>query len=178
MLFDFKDQKEPDSFTGLPGSSNIYISSQDKYLGNALKNCDFSKDIHYTSNGRFSFTDLIIHQAKRLGSANIICSSFNISTIAARKLLRAQDCGLFLSMRIILNKNKRSNFKEACNMIEGSFDVRYTNIHAKVAVLWNPNRFLTIVTSGNLSSNNNIERGVISFSKENFDFDRNWLNII
>lgn len=176
MLFDKKDDKpKKDNFNKFINNHSAYfISSQNDYLSKQLKYYNLSKTndvIHFTSNGRFALHDIIIFYADRLKQADVIVSSFNLSVEAARKFIRAWDFGKFKSLRFILNMQKRSNFIKALRMIDGKFPVKFMNIHAKVALIWNEEYNITVITSGNLSSNNNIERGMIFFDKQTFDFD-------
>jgi len=176
MLFDSeKEPKERDTLNKFTNNHSAYfISSQNDYLSKHLKHFDLSKTndvIHFTSNGRFALHDIIIFYADRLKQADVIVSSFNLSVEAARKFIRAWDFGKFKSLRFILNMQKRSNFIKALRMVDGKFPIKFMNIHAKVALIWNEDYHITVITSGNLSSNNNIERGMIFFDKQTFDFD-------
>jgi len=156
-----------------------FISSQDDYLSKQLRGIDFTdkdKTWHFTSNGRFALHDILIHIAARMEAMECIGTSFNLSVIAAKLFIRAWDTGLFKSLSFILNAQKRHNFDDAVKLIEGKFPMVFTSIHAKVGLLWNENTFITVVTSGNLSNNNNIERGFISTSKDVFYFDKMWID--
>ncbi|MEA1971978.1 MAG: hypothetical protein U9N34_01575 [Candidatus Cloacimonadota bacterium] len=158
--------------------SNCFISSADEYLHKQLKEYDETKTIHFTSNGRFALHDIIIYYARQYGPVNCIVSSFNISVPAARKFIRAWDNGLFAQIQFILNIQKRSNFMNAIRLLDSKFNIVFTSIHAKVAVIYTKNKHITVINSGNLSSNQNIERGFVSFDKETFNFDYKWLNNI
>lgn len=181
MLFD--TQKEiSSSFSNSLLSMNhpaAYLGSQDDYLSKYLKEIDWKerdKTYHFTSNGRFALHDILIHIAARTENPECIVSSFNLSEIAAKLFIRAFDKGIFKSLAFILNAQKKSNFADAVKLIDGKFPMVFTNIHAKVGLIWNDYRFVTVVTSGNLSSNGNVERGFISTSKEVFDFDKKWID--
>jgi len=160
-------------------SDSGFISSADDYLSKYVREinlADADKTFHFTSNGRFALHDIIINFAARLPQTNCIVCSFNMSVIAAKCFIRAWDKGMFKSLAFILNAQKRHNFDDAVKLLEGKFTMKFVSIHAKVALLWTENEYITIVTSGNLSNNNNIERGFISTSKEIFDFDKAWID--
>ncbi len=183
MLFDIneKSKEGKDIRTSFFTNNHkaIYISSQDEYLHKKLKNTDLSNNndaIHFKSDGRFGLHDLIIFYAHRIEKANCIVSSFNISSEAARKFIRVSDLGFFYSLKFILNIQKRHNFKKALNILNRRFPIHFMRIHAKVAVIWNGKYNITIITSGNLSSNQNEERGIIFFDKKTFDFDYKKMN--
>jgi len=180
MLFDLDN---PESQISTNHFSEInhparFISSQDDYLSKHLRKINFdekNKNYHFTSNGRFALHDIVIFCANKIGGANAYITSFNISVIAAKSLVRAWDKGIFKYLAFVLNAQKKHNFKEAINLIEGKFPIKFTAIHAKVALIWNDKQFITVITSGNLSNNNNYERGVISTSKSVFNFDKKWI---
>ncbi len=180
MLFEIKPKKKVSNLNHFVNSHNAYfISSQNDYLHKKLKYTDLHNDntaIHFTSNGRFGLHDIIIFYARKLKGANVIVSAFNISQDASRKFIRAWDFGLFNSLKFVLNSQKRANFKKALALIEGKFPIKFIRVHAKVAVIWNDNYHITIISSGNLSTNQNQERGVIFFDKQTFDFDFKRLN--
>lgn len=180
MLFELHSKPAEDNSKLLVNSHSAnFISSQNDYLHKLLKHTDITNDntaIHFTSDGRFALHDLIIFYARKLEKANVIVSSFNLSQDAARKFIRAWDFGLFNSLKLILNIQKKSNFIKAVRLVEGKFPMKFIKIHSKVAVIWNEYYNITIITSGNLSSNNNQERGVIFFDKKTFDFDFKRMN--
>lgn len=158
-----------------------FISSQDDYLSKYLKGVDWTakgKMYHFTSNGRFALHDLIIYLAKQLKGVDCTVTSFNLSKKAANAFVRAWDNRMFTGLRFILNAQKKSNFADAVRILEGKFQMAFTAIHAKAALITNGEQYITIVTTGNLSSNNNIERGFISTDKKIYDFDYNWTNNI
>ncbi len=177
MLFNaFEKKEEADPLNYFIGNHSAYfISSQNDYLSKHLKNVNKHDVIHFNSNGRFALHDIVIYYAAKLNGAHVLVSSFNLSQEAAGKFVRAWDFGKFKSLRFILNLQKKSNFIKALRIIEGKFPIKFTNIHAKVALIWNDDEYITVVTSGNLSSNNNIERGMIFFDKSTFDFDYKWM---
>lgn len=177
MLFDITKKKKNElNHISQNCNSVRYVSSQDEYLKKNLPKYERNSTcIHYTSNGRFALDDLVIHYARAISPAHVIISSFNISLTAARKLIRAHDCGILASSAFILNSQKAYSFRAGVNMLNGRFPLTLTRIHAKVAILNNGDDYITIVTSGNLSSNNNIERGTIHFDRDTYKFDYTWM---
>lgn len=181
MLFDTNKQTHSFSINSILQTDHpaSFISSQDDYLSKHLKGIDWNiadKTYHFTSNGRFALHDILIHIAARVESANCIVTSFNLSVMAAKLFIRAWDKGLFKSLAFVLNAQKKSNFIDAIQLIDGKFKMIFTNIHAKVGLVWNEKEFITVVTSGNLSNNNNTERGFISTAKDIFEFDKKWID--
>jgi hypothetical protein len=56
-------------------------------------------------------------------------------------------------------------------MIAASFNYRCISVHAKVALLWNDNWKISIITSQNATDNPKLERGIIFTDPEIFEFD-------
>jgi len=157
-----------------------FVSSHHDYLSKHLRNIDMSNPgaWHFTSNGRFALHDIIVFVANRIGLCDVTISSFNISQEAARLFVRAYDKHLFSSLEFYLNASKKANFIKAIRIIENKFPINFINIHAKIALLSNEKHKIVILTSGNLSNNNNIERGVIFHNEQIYNYDREWLTNI
>ena len=171
MLFDINKEKKKKKGTNISKfseieSENVYLDSSNKYLSKKLKEFDRSKSIHFTSNGRFSLDDMIIYFARNMNNPDCLISSFNISKEAARNLLNAKNKHYINSLRLLLNGRKQQQFKDAVDILKHFAKIKFIAIHAKVALIYTNKEFVTIITSGNLSSNNNIERGCIFFDKE------------
>jgi len=158
---------------------NLYINSQNEYLHKYFKDIDFdtieNKTIHFSNNGRFALHDIIYFMLKIAGPSNLIVSSFNMNEISARTLIRAIDSSLVKSLKIILNSQKKHISKRAAGILKNFGEVKYTNIHAKVACISNENYNIVISTSSNLSRNENHEVGFIANDKETFNFYLNFV---
>jgi len=178
MLIEFQKKTENQTIERAyeHNANHAFISSQNDYLSKYLSNINLNdhRIYHFTSNGRFAMHDIAIYLANQIERPDVVFTSFNISKDAARQLLRAYDRGIFNSMKFVLNAQKKSNFKAALAMIEGKFDIQFTKIHAKCALLSTQSHKVSIITSGNLSSNNNIERGFITTNHDVYEFDRRW----
>lgn len=171
-------EKTPDSKIQTINTQNSqFISSADDYLSKHLRSTELPDTgaLHFTSNGRYALHDIIVYYANYYGPVHTIISSFNISVVAARKFIDAQDKGMFHSLAFILNASKKSNFMKAIRIIEPKFDVKFRNVHAKIALLWNDNIKIGILSTGNLSQNNNKERGIIYTDPTVFYFDYEFL---
>jgi len=144
--------------------NNQYLGNAHEYLHKFLKDITFKQNSyhHFVSNGKFALHDLIFFIAKKIGLCSVITTSFNISKDAARLFIKANDMHLFKSLTIFLNASKKANFASAIKIVEQKFPVIFTNIHAKIALIENENHKIVILTTGNLSTNNNIERGFIA----------------
>lgn len=154
----------------------LYLSSQDEYLNKYLSSVDFKKPVHFLSDGRFSLHDLIYFFIKQTGPANVIVSSLSLSNSASILFRRAFDNYRFLSLRIILNAQKRHHSKKGYSNLKTAALIKFADIHDKVACISNEKFKISIVTSSNLTRNQNKEAGVIFFDFDTYDFYYKFLN--
>jgi len=175
MLFDINAERkkplQPNTLLIKKVETNFF-SQQEEFLRKYLHNVDYSKTNQFWSNGKFALHDLIIYFARLHSPAHVFVSSFNLSVEAANKFLNASDKGYFKSLKLLLNSQKKNNYLKAVKLLEGKFPMGFSQIHAKVALIWNDSIKIGIVTTGNLSSNGNLERGFIYFDKKTFEFDK------
>jgi hypothetical protein len=80
-----------------------------------------------------------------------------------------------LSFRILIDNRVRVMSPLPFQMIVTSFDYRCISVHAKVALLWNDQWKISIVTSQNATDNPTLERGTLLTYPAVFDFDFNIL---
>ena len=131
------------------------------------------RQIHFYSFGNFSIMNLIFYYLEQIGSAEILMSTYSISHNALMSCVSKREKGIIKNIRFIVDNRVRSLSPKPFDIMAKNFDYRCTAIHAKVALIWNENYNITIVTSQNATNNPKTERGIISFDKEIFDFDKN-----
>lgn len=136
------------------------------------KNLRISKDlIHaYSTDGRYALHHLIRDVARQIGPCHLLVTSHSLSVKAALKLNWMMDERYFDSAQIVVNNKQRRLYKRALNLLHDDFVVVYQSVHAKMAFLWNKKAHITILHTGNLSENNNIETGLILDNEKTFDF--------
>lgn len=134
--------------------------------------------IHYYSFGNFSIMPLIFHYLDKIGSAEVLMSTYSISHNSLNLCLRKRQTGVLRRIRFIVDNRVRSLSPKPFDIMAKNFEYRTTSIHAKVACIWNENHQIVITTSQNATNNPKIERGTVSFDKEVFDFDYNMLEEI
>jgi hypothetical protein len=162
-------------------SGNHTYISPCNWLAKGLENIEIPKlgkglpiNVHYVASNSFALHDLVIYLAKKIGQCHVRAVSFNISSKAARNIVLAIDDGRFKSFVLILNTQKKHQFKEALNIVGQRAVIRFAKVHAKVALIWNDEYKISITTSCNLSNNTNLERGTLTTNIEIFDFDKEW----
>jgi hypothetical protein len=98
-------------------------------------------------------------------------TSYSFSQGSIEQLQNRIERGDILSFRVIIDNRVKTMSPKPFQMLMESFDYRCTSVHAKVALLWNENWRVTIVTSQNATDNPKLERGVIFTAEEIFNFD-------
>ena len=127
---------------------------------------------HYYSEGNFNIMRLIFHLLKQIGPANILLSTYSISQTTLEQIQNKVDKKEILSIRFIIDNRVKVMSPKPFQLLKESFPYACISLHAKVALIWNQDWNLTIVTSQNATDNPKLERGVIFTEKQIFDYDR------
>ena len=153
------------------GSTPFFIADTEKALTRAIGQIENGREHHYYSWGNFNLVRLISYLIKQTGPVNVLMTSYSFSTKSIELLQNRISKGEILSFRVILDNRVRVMSPKPFQMIATSFNYRCMSVHAKVALLWNDNWKISIVTSQNATDNPKLERGTIFTDKEVFNFD-------
>ena len=148
-----------------------FIADKDMNLSKAIGQLTAGKDTHYYSWGNFNLVRLIIYLIRQTGPAHCLMSSYSFSQTSIEQLQNRIEKKDLLSFRVIIDNRVKTMSPKPFQMLMQSFDYRCTSVHAKVALLWNDNWKLSIVTSQNATDNPKLERGTIFTDHSVFDFD-------
>ena len=148
-----------------------FIADKDMNLSKAIGQLIAGKDTHYYSWGNFNLVRLIIYLIRQTGPAHCLMSSYSFSQTSIEQLQNRIEKKDLLSFRVIIDNRVKTMSPKPFQMLMQSFDYRCTSVHAKVALLWNDNWKLSIVTSQNATDNPKLERGTIFTDHSVFDFD-------
>ena len=152
-----------------------FVDDTERSLTRAIGQIKQGKTIHYYSYGNFNLVRLIIFLIKQTGPVHVFMTSYSFSQKSIEQLKRRLTSGELLSFKVIVDNRVRTMSPKPFQMLIKSFDYRCSSIHAKVALIWNNQWNLSVVTSQNATDNPKMERGTIFTSKEVFDFDLNAL---
>jgi hypothetical protein len=152
-----------------------FADDKSKTLIKSIGQLQNGKTTHYYSYGNFNLVRLLAHLLKQTGPANIFMTSYSFSQTSIEQLLNYRQKGLITSFRVIVDNRVKTMSPIPFQMLSTSFDYRCTSIHAKVALLWNDNWNISVVTSQNATDNPKLERGTIFTDIETFNFDKNAL---
>jgi len=129
------------------------------------------QNLHFYSWATFNLVRLIIYLLRQTGPANLLMTSYSFSQKSIEELLARKQTGLLQSVRLLIDNRVRVMSPKPFQMLQTAFDYRCTSVHAKVALIYNDNWKISIVTSQNATDNPKLERGIIFTDPEVFEFD-------
>ena len=148
----------------------------DQVLTKSIQGLKPGENIQFYSWANFNLVRLIIHLIKFTGPVHLMMTSYSFSQKSIESLNSRKLSGLLLSARILTDNRVKSMSPKPFQMLKECFDTRCISVHSKVALLWNDNIKVTIVTSQNATDNPKLERGIIFTDPAIFDFDYKILN--
>ena len=155
--------------------NGIFVAEIDKSLTKAIGQLQNGKTTHFYSWGNFNLVRLIIYILKQTGPAHAFMTSYSFSQKSIEQLKNRMDKNELLSFRVIIDNRVKSMSPLPFQMLKSCFDYRCTSIHAKIALIWNENWHISIITSQNATDNPKLERGTIFTDAAVFNFDLNTL---
>jgi len=150
---------------------NKVVTDVEKTLTEAIGLISPDVNIHYYSYGNFNLVRLILYLIRQTGPVHCFMTSYSFSQKSIEQLKNRIERKELLSFRVIIDNRVKSMSPKPFQMLSTSFDYRCISIHAKIALLWNENWKISIVTSQNATDNPKIERGIIFTDPGIFDFD-------
>jgi len=162
---------QPVSFTEPSEQPAEFVSDMDKSLTAAIGVINPKVNTHYYSFGNFNLVRLIMYIIKQTGPVNLSMTSYSFSSKSIQQLQNHIENEKIISFKLILDNRVRSISPKPFQIIASCFNYRCTSVHAKIALLWNDNWKLSIVTSQNATDNPKMERGIIFTDPTVFDFD-------
>ena len=169
------DNKQQPDVIVTEQSANQFADDKDSQLIKSIGQLQNGKTTHYYSYGNFNLVRLLIHILKQTGPANVFMTSYSFSQTSIEQLLNHRQKGNILSFRVIVDNRVKTMSPIPFQMLSTAFDYRCSSIHAKVALVWNDNWNISVVTSQNATDNPKLERGTIFTDIETFNFDKNAL---
>lgn len=149
--------------------NNRYISSTNDYLRKHIGEIKEGLTYHCTSNGKWAMYNLTGYIIKQIGISDIIRTTYAISADAARYYIRLAENSLIRNMIYVIDNSAKQRNKNALKLMK-CFNIKFSNVHAKLALISNDEIFITIKGSGNDTSGNRVEDFTIFTDKKVFDF--------
>ena len=153
----------------------VFVADSDKSLTKAIGQLQNGLTTHFYSWGNFNLVRLMMYILKQTGPAHAFMTSYSFSQKSIEQLKNRMDKNELLSFRVIIDNRVKSMSPLPFQMLKSCFDYRCTSIHAKIALIWNENWHISIVTSQNATDNPKLERGTIFTDTAVFNFDLNTL---
>lgn len=153
------------------GNSSVFVAESDKSLTKAIGQLQNGLTTHFYSWGNFNLVRLMMYILKQTGPAHAFMTSFSFSQKSIEQLNLKLSQKQLLSFRVIIDNRVKTMSPIPFQMLMNSFDYRCTSIHAKIALIWNEDWKITILTSQNATDNPKMERGTIFTDPSVFNFD-------
>lgn len=148
-----------------------FVSDKEITLTKAIGLIQNGYTTHYYSHGNFNLVRLIMYLMKQTGPAHLFMTSYSFSPKSIQAIQHKVDTHQLLSFKLLIDNRVRTISPEPFQLIVSSFHYRCTSVHAKVALIWNDEWQITIVTSQNATDNPKLERGIIYTDPRIFAFD-------
>ena len=128
---------------------------------------------HFYSKGAFNLVQLVLYLLKQTGPAHVFLSSYSIASDSLAAMKRREEAGEILSIRFLIDNRVRTISPKPFDYLATAFEGKYRccALHAKIALIWNSEWQVAVVTSMNATHNPKLERGIIYTSPEVFGFD-------
>ena len=121
---------------------------------------------------------VIAHLADQIGPVDLMFATWSVSDASLARLLTAIQKGAIRSCRAIFDWRVKVRKPNAHTMISAALpnaDIRLTSSHAKVYIMRNGDRAITVVSSANLTSNPRIEASVITDNIDVYEWHKQWM---
>ena len=153
------------------GEPTHLLADPDRALSKTIGQLSRVGATHYYSWGNYNLVRLITYLLHQTGSAHVFMTSYSFSQKSIESLKNKLDRGDILSFRVIVDNRVKTMSPIPFQMLMNTFNYRCTSIHAKVALIWNDDWKISIVTSQNATDNPKLERGIIFTDPAVFHFD-------
>lgn len=175
-----KPQAEPEGkeAAGLTSGNgdSVFIDAPDQLLTRVISNLEQGKATHYYSYGNFNLVRLIMYIIKQTGPVHCFMTSYSISQKSIEAVLKRMEQQQLLSFSLLIDNRVKVMSPKQFQMLRNCFNYRCSSIHAKVALLWNTDWKISVVTSQNATDNPKMERGTIFTDPQIFEFDKTALD--
>ena len=162
---------QPETLLATADASTEFVSDMDISLTKAIGLIKPGINTHFYSFGNFNLVRLIMYLLKQTGPVHLFMTSYSFSNKSIQQLQNHIENDKLLSFQLLIDNRVRSISPKPFQMIASCFNYRCTSVHAKIALLWNDNWKISIVTSQNATDNPKMERGIIFTDPVVFDFD-------
>jgi len=164
-------KQQADSLVLVYSEGSVFVADSDKNLTKAIGQLQNGLTTHFYSWGNFNLVRLMMYILIQTGPANAFMTSYSFSQKSIEQLNLKLSQKQLLSFRVIIDNRVKTMSPIPFQMLMNSFDYRCTSIHAKIALIWNEDWKITILTSQNATDNPKMERGTIFTDESVFDFD-------
>jgi hypothetical protein len=170
--FGTQESKDVSSSFDFPEGRFSFSGDADKKLHDSLGEIIPGNNKVFWSFGTFNIIRLIIYCLQFTGAAHVFLSSYSISEKTMRQIINKRDNKEILSIKFLIDHRVKTNAPKPLQLLSQNFEFRFVPIHAKVALIYNDDFQLSIITSQNATDNSKIETGCIFTNKSVFEFNK------
>jgi len=164
------------TFRTIEPEKGRFVSDMEKTLTDAIGKIEQGTTVHYYSFGNYNLVRLIMYILKQTGPAHVFMTSYSFSQRSIEQLQKRLEKKEILTFKVIVDNRVKTMSPKPFQMLASSFDYRCISIHAKVALIWNDEWKISIITSQNATDNPKMERGVVHTDSKLFEFDKQVLD--
>lgn len=174
MLFDVNAKRKETLHAGFLKGLNVKTDSAKIHalcaynkISDVFGNIDDIKTMYYFNYCCCPPQDLIRYLLKQTGNADVTCFSWSISRDGITPLIRLRQEGVITNLKFLINYDLKKFSIEAYNILAKHCDkIKKMQLHAKGFLISNDKYKITLISSGNYSSNPRLEAGVLTTDKE------------
>ena len=156
---------------------NSYITdAQSKDLAEQIGNLMEGHSYHYDTIASWSTHDILIYCLSQTIPSEVYIACWAIKEYPARIITNLKNDGVITKLHLLLDYRIPVTSPDAYQLlIENADTIQTTRIHAKLTVITNEEKSITIVSTSNYTQNTRGEVGVITVSKKVAEHRINWI---
>lgn len=127
--------------------------------------------IPYVNKGDWSIPEILVEILKYTGKASLKIATFSIVDSTMRPFFIAKEDGLIEDMHFIVDHRVKQWMLGALLFAQSfTSNIRITENHMKIFLVYNDNYKIALISSANLNKNYRYEAGFLTTEKHIFDF--------
>ena len=156
---------------------NSYITdAQSKELTEQIGPLIDGNSYHYDTIASWSTHDILIYCLSQTIPSEVYIACWAIKEYPARIITNLKIDGVITKLHLLLDYRVPVTSPDAYQLLlENADTIQTTRIHAKLSVIRNPEKSITIVSTSNYTQNTRAEVGVITVSKAIAEHRINWI---
>lgn len=158
-------------------SGNEFISASElEAIRNKIGQIQEGQSIWFKTDGAWSNYHLLEYILQITGPALVYFTTWSISEIAITKFLNWKSSGHIIDIYAVIDAGLRNRKPEIYHRAVKAFpNLKIAHCHAKATVIESGTHHIAFIGSANYTKNPRKEVGVVIWSKEIADANKNWI---